>query len=112
MESVLGEIMFWGPGSNIRYCLVDEKFVRGHDVGSSQFSTKNLAAKNVTDTEEGKSLMPRCWSHGQRMLFEDAFETEEGEWQAREEAMKRKERGEPDPIPSFEAYREVGTSGM
>ena len=28
MESVLGEIMFWGPGSAIRFCLVDEKFVR------------------------------------------------------------------------------------
>jgi ATP-dependent Clp protease ATP-binding subunit ClpX len=38
MESVLGEIMFWGPGSGIRYCLVDESFVRGHDNSASQFT--------------------------------------------------------------------------
>jgi len=111
MESVLGEIMFWGPGSNIRYCLVDEKFVRGQDVGSSQFSTKSLAAQGKKDGE-GKSLMPRCWSRGQGRLFEDAFEQEEEEWHASEDARNRKENGEADPITSFEAYREVGTSGM
>jgi len=111
MESVLGEIMFWGPGSNIRYCLVDEKFVRGQDIGSSQFSTKKLATHSKKEGE-AKSLMPRCWSRGQGRLFEEAFELEEEEWDASEEAQKRKENGEAEPVTSFEAYREVGISGM
>jgi ATP-dependent Clp protease ATP-binding subunit ClpX len=97
MESVLGEIMFWGPGSGIRYCLVDEKFVRGHDKGSSQFQTKKL--HNVADKSESKSLMPRCWTRGQVKLFENAYELEE-------EGLKAQE------VESFEQYREVGSSGM
>jgi len=102
MESVLGEIMFWGPGSGIRYCLVDEKFVRGHDKGSSQFQTKKL--HNVADKADSKSLMPRCWSRGQGRLFENAFEQEE-------QGLKDKKE-EEEPIGSFEQYRVVGSSGL
>jgi ATP-dependent Clp protease ATP-binding subunit ClpX len=113
MESVLGEIMYWGPGSGIRYCLVDEKFVRGYDKGSSQFTTKKDAEEgSISIAADGKSLMPRCWSRGQGRLFEQAFENEEEEWRIREEIRERKERGEIEPIRSFEVYREVGTSGM
>ncbi|KAG9242244.1 P-loop containing nucleoside triphosphate hydrolase protein [Calycina marina] len=111
MESVLGEIMFWGPGSNIRFCLVDEKFVRGQDIGSSQFSTKNHAVKAENSVEE-RSLMPCCWSRGQGKYFDEAYGKEEEEWQASEDIRKRKERGDSVPVTSFEAYREVGTSGM
>jgi len=100
MEGVLGEIMYWGPGSGIRYSLVDEKFVRGLDEGSSQFQTRKMG--NVDPEKEGKSLMPRCFSRGQGRLFEEAYEKEE-------EGSKRKvESG----VGTFEQYREVGSSGM
>lgn len=100
MESVLGEVMFRGPGSGIRYCLVDEKFVRGHDEGSSQFQTKKL--HGVEEKAEGKSLMPRCWTRGQVRLFEDAWEKEEG----------KKSPKVSEEVGTFEQYREVGSSGM
>ena len=122
MESVLGEIMFWGPGSGIRYCLVDEAFVRGHDTSTSQFTKQSpLHATNSlrehhlgTDEEGGKSLMPRCWSRGQERLFEEAWEKEEAVFKAQEEERGRGERGEEDTdsVRSFERYREVGSSGM
>ena len=122
MESVLGEIMFWGPGSGIRYCLVDEAFVRGHDTSTSQFTKQSpLHATNSlrehhlgTDEEGGKSLMPRCWSRGQERLFEEAWEKEEAVFKAQEEERGRGERGEEDidSVRSFERYREVGSSGM
>lgn len=121
MESVLGEIMFWGPGSGIRFCLVDEAFVRGHDNASSQFSKDSpLHATNSLrehqskmDDEGGKSLMPKCWSRGQGRLFEEAWEKEEALFK-RQEERGRRERGEEDTesVRSFERYREVGSSGM
>ena len=122
MESVLGEIMFWGPGSGIRFCLVDEAFVRGYDSSSSQFTkhsplhATNLLRKHEfrVDDEGGKSLMPRCWSRGQGRLFEEAWEKEEAVFKAQEEERERKERGEDEveAVSSFERYREVGSSGM
>jgi ATP-dependent Clp protease ATP-binding subunit ClpX len=109
MESVLGEVMFWGPGSSIRFCLIDEKFVRGFDEGSSQFKTKKEGV--VKEGEGGKAMMPKCWSRGQGRLFEEAYEKEEETWKAKEEERERKERGEED-LGSFERYRVVGSSGM
>jgi ATP-dependent Clp protease ATP-binding subunit ClpX len=98
MESVLAEIMFWGPGSAIRFCLVDEKFVREQKVGGGS---------------EGKSLMPRCWSRGQGRMFEEAWEKEEEGWKVRVEERERRERGEVvDMGGSFERLRSVGGSGM
>jgi ATP-dependent Clp protease ATP-binding subunit ClpX len=120
MESVLHEIMFRGPGSGIRYCLVDEAFVRGHDSSSSQFPSESPSqatsstshhpkhGKGETDEgEEGTALMPRCWSRGQGRLFEEAWEKEEAVWE-------RRQRGEEDgeSVETFERYRSVGSSGM
>jgi ATP-dependent Clp protease ATP-binding subunit ClpX len=128
MESVLGEIMFWGPGSGIRYCLVDEAFVRGDDSSTSQFTAnspthtthshnaKHSGMNNGPSGEAGesKSLMPRCWSRGQGRLFEEAWEKEEAAFRAREEESRRSERGqtEGEELGSFERYRKVGSSGM
>jgi ATP-dependent Clp protease ATP-binding subunit ClpX len=107
MESVLSETMFWGPGSAIRFCLVDEKFVR------EQKASGHASAE--------KSLMPRCWSRGQGRMFEEAWEREEEAWREKEEEKARKERGEAEAevavdggsgSGSFERLREVGGSGM
>jgi ATP-dependent Clp protease ATP-binding subunit ClpX len=106
MESVLGEIMFWGPGSAIRFCLVDEKFVRDQHSHAHHLDHQGGS---------GKSLMPRCWSRGQGRMFEEAFEKEEEAWKAREEERGRKERGEvvgSEADGSFERLRSVGGSGM
>lgn len=109
METVLGEIMFWGPGSSIRYCLIDEKFVMGCDDGSSQFKTKK-------EKEGGgeKALMPRCWSRGQGNLFDEAWEKEEERWKLKKEERERREQSgeEVETVRNFEQYREVGSSGM
>ena len=136
MEAVLGEIMFHGPGSGIRFCLVDEAFVRGHDSSTSQFTdsapvyTTSNAPKGVRYDEsiqrskgakaggvgkEGdKAQMPRCWSRGQGSLFEEAFEIEEAAFRRQEEERERRERGEEGEgdAGSFESYRKVGSSGM
>lgn len=111
MESVLGEIMFWGPGSGIRFCLIDEQFVRGY--GERRDTTEPSMRNSGSD--DGESAMPRCWSRGQGRLFEEAWEKEEEVWRAREEARARRERGEHESgeeIGSLERYREVGSSGM
>jgi ATP-dependent Clp protease ATP-binding subunit ClpX len=95
LEGVLQEVMFWGPGSSIRFCLIDEAFVR-----SNNPPTKD------EDVEKGdeKAKMPRCWSRGQSRLFDEAYEKEEWAWYEREEVDE--EAG------SFERLRSVGSSGM
>jgi ATP-dependent Clp protease ATP-binding subunit ClpX len=106
METVLGEIMFWGPGSAIRFCLVDEKFVR--DQHHSQPHAHH-------EKNQNKSLMPRCWSRGQGRMFEEAYEKEEEAWKQREEDRGRRERGEVvgrEADGSFERLRSAGGSGM
>lgn len=121
MESVLGEIMFWGPGSGIRFCLVDEAFVRGYDNHSSQFTAespsrpsemKRTRLRSEGHGEEGKSLMPKCWSRGQGRLFEEAWEKEEAVFRKQEEERQRRERGEEEDVGTFERYREVASSGL
>jgi len=106
METVLQEVMFWGPGSAIRFCLVDEKFVKEQG--------EWLARQHEHDIgEDEKSKMPRCWSRGQSRLFEEAYEKEEGEWRRKEEERERRERGEDTAdVESFEQFRSVGSSGM
>ena len=119
METVLGEVMFWGPGSSIRYCLIDEKFVRGCDDGSSQFRTRKEkdggGASAGGDSNGGaNALMPRCWSRGQGTLFEEAWGKEEEQWRIKADERGRRERGEEvqESVETFEQYREVGSSGM
>lgn len=106
MESVLGEVMYWGPGSAIRYCLVDEKFVRStHPVSST--SENGLVEED--EDEDERSKMPRCWSRGQARIFEDEYEKEEERW--REEHASHAE-GRDERVSSFERLRRVGSSGM
>lgn len=95
LENVLSEIMFWGPGSAIRFCLVDEKFVR------------ELERKRGRG--EG-SLMPRCWSRGQGRMFEEAWEKEEDSW--RERGEEGRGRKVVDGAVRLEGLRSVGGSGM
>jgi ATP-dependent Clp protease ATP-binding subunit ClpX len=102
LESVLGEIMFWGPGSGIRFCLVDEAFVRAGETSSPPTSS---------DREREKDLPP-CWSRGQGRLFEDAYEKEEEAYRRRERGEREDEQGVVHDVQSFERYREVGRSGM
>lgn len=118
MESVLGEVMFWGPGSSVRFVLIDEEFVRGFDEGSSQFVTRKETggARKGGGVSRGgeKAAMPRCWSRGQGGLFDDAWEKEEEVWRARVEEKEKREREEEAVAEkgTFEQYREVGSSGM
>jgi ATP-dependent Clp protease ATP-binding subunit ClpX len=113
MESVLGEIMFWGPGSAIRFCLVDEKFVKEQGGSSTEAESGSHGDRNGGDDGE-RSRMPRCWGRGQGRLMEDAWEKEEESWKVREEERRRREVGEEEAesVGSFERYREVGSSGM
>lgn len=105
LESVLAEIMFWGPGSGIRFCLVDEAFVRGHDL-----------AREHEQGDRGEKSLPPCWSRGQGRIFEEAYEKEEEAFRRREDERVRRERGDGErgleDVQSFERYREVGRSGM
>ncbi|KAG0648158.1 ATP-dependent clpX [Hyphodiscus hymeniophilus] len=112
MESVLGEVMFHGPGSNIRYCLVDEAFVCGQ--GESKSSQHTTSGSSEDGTSKAPDTMPRCWSRGQGRAFEEAFEKEEAVSQRREEERGRRESGgEQDvDVGTFETYRRVGSSGM
>lgn len=103
MENVLGEIMFRGPGSGIRFCLVDEKFVRDH---GSQLDDE---AEDAGD----KAMMPRCWSRGQGRVFEEAYEKEEQDWKEKIAEQERRDAGEEgEEAGSFEQFRRVGSSGM
>lgn len=98
LEGVLGEVMFWGPGSGVRFCLIDEAFVR------SQFPA--FASGLGDKDEDEKAKMPRCWSRGQGRWFDEAFEMEEAEWRRGKETVGDSE------ARSFEALRSVGSSGM
>ncbi|TVY47293.1 ATP-dependent clpX-like chaperone, mitochondrial [Lachnellula occidentalis] len=103
LEGVLQEIMFWGPGSGIRFCLIDESFVRS----SSSPSGKEAKVDGVDeDEEEEEAKMPRCWSRGQNRLFDEAYEVEEGAW------FGRLGEGDDRAAGSFERLRSVGSSGM
>ncbi|KAL2066699.1 hypothetical protein VTL71DRAFT_2771 [Oculimacula yallundae] len=141
MESLLGEVMFRGPGSAIRFCLVDETFVRSqdpsslssssspkHPSSSTSSSTATSSSPTTTyplhpsmseDSLEEEQLMPRCWSRGQNKAFEEAWEREEEEWNARHGIVNFKaRRGESEDADGdeegrgFERFRRVGSSGM
>lgn len=119
LESVLGEIMFWGPGSGIRFCLVDEAFVKSHYDTLPSLSSESGVHVDRTyheAREKAEKDLPPCWSRGQGRVFEEAFEKEEEMWRRKEEERVRRERGdggrEQEDVRSFERYREVGRSGM
>ncbi|KAG9236138.1 putative ATP-dependent Clp protease ATP-binding subunit ClpX [Amylocarpus encephaloides] len=94
LESLLQETMYLAPGSDIRYCLIDEQFVRQH-----------------LKKSDGRSVevdVPSFWSRGSSSGFEDAFEREEKEWGDR---GSRKE-DEVEERGGFERMRVGGSSGM
>jgi ATP-dependent Clp protease ATP-binding subunit ClpX len=107
IESVLSEIMFFGPGSAIRFCLVDEKFVRSLPRALSSSSS-------IVDyeNEDGKPKMPRCWSRGQARIFEEEYEKEEERWRHRQDPHHGEEASTDEGASSFERLRSVGSSGM
>lgn len=111
LEGVLQEVMFWGPGSGIRFCLVDESFVRSFTSSSSSSTSTSISTKpEAEDDEETQNAkMPRCWSRGQSKLFDEAYEKEEGAW-ARNLGMDVD--GQEQAAGSFERLRSVGSSGM
>ncbi|KAH7413428.1 P-loop containing nucleoside triphosphate hydrolase protein [Cadophora sp. MPI-SDFR-AT-0126] len=139
LESLLSEIMFHGPGSAIRFCLVDEAFVRSHfspsssssssspsfsstSPSSSFSSTSSLSnTTSATDIPTSEAKMPRCWSRGQNRAFEEAWEREEERWKVRmEQERGGGKRGDVEGEGEdgdgegrgFERFRRVGSSGM
>ncbi|KAE8447299.1 hypothetical protein EG329_010857 [Mollisiaceae sp. DMI_Dod_QoI] len=111
LESVLAEIMFWGPGSAIRFCLVDEKFV--HEQTLTQSQSHSVFEQEGKEGEE-RSKMPRVWSRGQGRAFEEAFEVEEEKWRVGHEkgVDNAGGGGAVEEEASFEKLRRVGSSGM
>ncbi|KAH8657116.1 P-loop containing nucleoside triphosphate hydrolase protein [Tricladium varicosporioides] len=101
MEDILQEAMFVGPGSGFRFCLVDELFVRSSESKDGE-----------SHHEEERVRLPRTWSRGQSTLFEQAYEKEELEWDARVNGDVMESREEENNAGSFERLREVGSSGM
>ncbi|PVH80913.1 hypothetical protein DL98DRAFT_560099 [Cadophora sp. DSE1049] len=88
LESLLSEIMFHGPGSAIRFCLVDEAFVRSHYSQTSTTKTSSSSAISFADVVTSEAKMPRCWSRGQNRAFEEAWEREEESWKVKERCEK------------------------
>ena len=114
LESVLGDIMFWGPGSGIRFCLVDEAFVQGQEDARSRDVNHEDPERERERRKKHQDYkgLPPCWSRVQGRLFEDAFEKEEEAFRNREDERRTGERGEENHVQSFERFREVGRSGM
>ncbi|XMA10318.1 hypothetical protein WAI453_003109 [Rhynchosporium graminicola] len=116
METILSEIMFHGPGSAIRYCLVDEAFVRSQSSNTSS----NTAQASESEGEGEPAQMPRCWSRGQNKAFEEACEGEEEEWNVKNgivqgsnhQKSEQDQDGQDDEGSGFQRFRRVGSSGM
>lgn len=118
LESILQDLMFWGPGSSIRFSLIDEAFVLSQSPESSESESESNSgshsgsegggSERSAGEEKGNKNMPRCWSRGQSRLFEEAYEREEVEWERRHSSSATKEPG----AASFERLRRVGSSGM
>ncbi|CAG8975547.1 hypothetical protein HYALB_00005615 [Hymenoscyphus albidus] len=100
LESVLQECMYVTPGSDIRFCLIDEQFVREH--------FKRTSSK--TPDASGKELLPLSWPRSCSVSFEQAYEAEELEWdrkQGRESYVEdSRDNG------GFDKLRAGGSSGM
>jgi ATP-dependent Clp protease ATP-binding subunit ClpX len=96
LESVLQETMFIAPGSDIRFCLIDEAFVKGH-------------FKPAEEGREGeRERVPKWWSRGASVAFEEAYEREEREW---DDKVNGKSEDDDDK-GGFERLRVGGSSGM
>ncbi|EHL00572.1 putative ATP-dependent Clp protease ATP-binding subunit ClpX [Glarea lozoyensis 74030] len=93
LESVLQETMFIAPGSDIRFCLIDEAFVKAH----------------FAPGEKEREKIPQWWSRGARVAFEEVFEREEGEWDDR---VNGKVIEEEEDRGGFEKLRVGGSSGI
>jgi ATP-dependent Clp protease ATP-binding subunit ClpX len=100
LESVLQETMFIAPGSDIRFCLIDEQFVKNH-------------FKQATEDGERRGRerekIPQWWSRGASVAFEEAYEREEREWDDR---INEKVDDDAGGRGAFERLRVGGSSGM
>jgi ATP-dependent Clp protease ATP-binding subunit ClpX len=84
VDRLLGESMYYSPGSSVRYVLVTGKAAR---------------------REEGLGY----WARGQATKFHAAIAAEEEEWEAIQSKQTKKEDSE---VASFEEFREKAESGM
>lgn len=110
LETVLFNVMFKGPGSAIRYCLIDETYVREQAYAAGYSSSRNDSHHDEANGEGASEGLPRCWSRGQEKTFEDALQKDEERWRAKKEgkSAKYEEEGEND----LRTFRKVGSSGM
>jgi ATP-dependent Clp protease ATP-binding subunit ClpX len=126
LETVLFNIMYKGPGSSIRYALVDESYVRqqAHAAGYSTTTTSPSSSHNLADGGggEGRGMgsgngdgdgLPRCWARGQENAFECAWEREERRWKGENEEEDGREREEgAEGREDMRTFRAIGSSGM
>ncbi|KAK6583584.1 hypothetical protein PZA11_003314 [Diplocarpon coronariae] len=131
LESLLNETMFRGPGSAIRFVLVDEAFVRSQSpspsTAQSPTAPQSRFRPHPSDTssseeEDDEPPLPRCFSRSQSLAFEEAYEQEEEAWKSRADARTGSgavagtasshgvDEGEGER--GFENFRRVGGSGM
>lgn len=100
LESVLQDCMFITPGSDIKFCLIDEQFVREHFKRSS----------SKTPETPGKELLPLSWPRSCSAAFEQAYETEELDWDRKHGSEEYLDDMRDDG--GFDKLRAGGSSGM
>ncbi|PBP23810.1 ATP-dependent Clp protease ATP-binding subunit ClpX, partial [Diplocarpon rosae] len=116
--------MFRGPGSAIRFVLVDEGFVRSQFSPSSSSPPHSSGISSPPSSGDEEPPLPRCFSRSQSLAFEEASEQEEEAWKNRAGARTASEpaaaaqrgqgegEGEAEREGGFEKFRRAGGSGM
>ena len=131
MESVLGEIMYRGPGSEgIKFCLVDGGFVEeqgrsgskrpnDHDGADPTVSSERedgYRNEREAEGEGGEEMMPSCWGRGQKTIFEEAWREEEESWEIEHhgdtETRGRRKAEVQVQKETLMEWRVAGSSGM
>lgn len=100
LESVLQDCMFITPGTDIKFCLIDEQFVKEH--------FKRSSSKTARGDE--KELLPLSWPRSCSAAFEQAYEAEEVDWDRKHSEEDYREDGRDDG--GFDKLRAGGSSGM
>jgi len=113
LETVLFNIMYKGPGSSIRYALIDEFYVR-EQACAAGYSTSDSHREDGTNDGSGEGDgLPRCWARGQESAFESAWEGEEERWRREVKGEKEAEREDgAEAREDLRTYRAFGSSGM
>lgn len=124
LETVLFNIMYKGPGSSIRYALIDESYVRqqahaaGYSTSSSPSSHElhdNIRGSEIGGQGSNGDGLPRCWARGQESAFESAWEREERRWRGENEKEDENDREREEGAEEREdmrTFRAIGSSGM